>query len=70
MDVLVSISTMVTYIFSIVSIVISVWQGNTENPPKVLFDTLVMLITFVSFGKLLENKAKGQHPQPCQVCCL
>lgn len=59
MDVLVSISTMVTYIFSIVSIVISVWQGNTENPPKVLFDTLVMLITFVSFGKLLENKAKG-----------
>ncbi|CAL1217189.1 unnamed protein product [Candida parapsilosis] len=59
MDVLVSISTMVTYIFSIVSIVVSVWQGNTEKPPKVLFDTLVMLITFVSFGKLLENKAKG-----------
>ncbi|KAI5967916.1 CCC2 [Candida margitis] len=59
MDVLVAISTMVTYVFSIVSIVISVWRGNSENPPKVLFDTLVMLITFVSFGKLLENKAKG-----------
>ncbi|KAI5957752.1 CCC2 [Candida theae] len=59
MDVLVSISTMVTYIFSIVSIVVSVWRGNTEKPPKVLFDTLAMLVTFVSFGKLLENKAKG-----------
>ncbi|KAG5418545.1 CCC2 [Candida metapsilosis] len=59
MDVLVSISTLVTYIFSIVSIVISVWQGDKEAPPKVLFDTLAMLITFVSFGKLLENKAKG-----------
>ncbi|KAI5964102.1 CCC2 [Candida pseudojiufengensis] len=59
MDVLVCISTMVTYIFSLTSIIISVWNGRTENPPKVLFDTLVMLITFVSFGKLLENKAKG-----------
>ena len=30
-----------------------------NGPPPVLFDTLVMLISFVSFGKLLENKAKG-----------
>ncbi|KAI5956484.1 CCC2 [Candida jiufengensis] len=59
MDVLVCISTMVTYIFSLTSIILSVWNGRTENPPKVLFDTLVMLVCFVSFGKLLENKAKG-----------
>ncbi|CAK9441661.1 uncharacterized protein LODBEIA_P55290 [Lodderomyces beijingensis] len=59
MDVLVCISTMVTYIFSVTSLVVSVWYGRTEKPPKVLFDTLVMLLTFVSFGKLLENKAKG-----------
>ncbi|KAI3404163.2 CCC2 [Candida oxycetoniae] len=59
MDVLVCISTMVSYIFSVTSIIVSVWYGRTTRPPKVLFDTLVMLISFVSFGKLLENKAKG-----------
>ena len=59
MDVLVSISTLVSYIFSLASITLSVWLGRSEKPPKVLFDTLVMLISFVSFGKLLENKAKG-----------
>ncbi|CAI5759834.1 unnamed protein product [Candida verbasci] len=59
MDVLICISTMTTYIFSVLSIVSSVWYGKSEKPPKVLFDTLVMLIAFVSFGKLLENKAKG-----------
>ncbi|KAG7665854.1 CCC2 [[Candida] subhashii] len=59
MDVLVCISTSISYIFSITTIILSVWKGQTNKPPKVLFDTLVMLVGFVSFGKLLENKAKG-----------
>ena len=58
MDVLVCISTMCSYIFSLTTIIVSVWNGQ-NGPPPVLFDTLVMLISFVSFGKLLENKAKG-----------
>ena len=44
--------------FSLTTIIVSVWNGQ-NGPPPVLFDTLVMLISFVSFGKLLENKAKG-----------
>ncbi|KGU06177.1 heavy metal translocating P-type ATPase [Candida albicans L26] len=59
MDVLVCISTMCSYIFSLTTIIVSVWNGQKNGPPPVLFDTLVMLISFVSFGKLLENKAKG-----------
>lgn len=59
MDVLVCISSSITYCFSITSISLSVWSGESSKPPKVLFDTIVMLVCFVSFGKWIENKAKG-----------
>lgn len=59
MDVLVCISTSISYGFSVLSIFLSVWRGQTEQPPKVLFDTVCMLIAFISLGKWLENKAKG-----------
>lgn len=59
MDVLVCISTLISFIFSVFSIVMSVWSGQTNKPPKLLFDTTCMLFTFISFGKWLENKAKG-----------
>lgn len=59
MDVLVCISTLISFIFSIFAITLSVWRGQTEKPPKVLFDTSAMVIAFISFGKWLENKAKG-----------
>lgn len=59
MDVLVCISTLVAYSFSLVSIALSVWWGENEQPPKVLFETTAMLVCFVSFGKWIENRAKG-----------
>ncbi|KAK6457045.1 copper-transporting ATPase [Scheffersomyces xylosifermentans] len=59
MDVLVCISSSVSFIFSIVSLLYSVWYGQESGPPKLLLDTSCMLILFVSFGKWLENKAKG-----------
>lgn len=59
MDVLVSISTMVSFLFSVFALATSAWNGQVEKPPKVLFDTTCMLILFISFGKWLENKAKG-----------
>lgn len=58
MDVLICISCSITYCFSLISIALTVWLG-TDKPPKVLFDTIVMLVCFVSFGKWIENKAKG-----------
>ncbi|RKP29362.1 hypothetical protein METBISCDRAFT_18815, partial [Metschnikowia bicuspidata] len=59
MDILVCISSSITYCFSLISIALSVWSGETTGPPRVLFDTIVMLVAFVSFGKWIENKAKG-----------
>lgn len=59
MDVLVCMSTLMSYTFSVYSIILSVWTGQTEKPPKVLFETIAMLISFISFGKWMENKAKG-----------
>lgn len=59
MDVLVCISTLISFMFSVFSIIMSVWSGQTNKPPKLLFDTTCMLFTFISFGKWLENKAKG-----------
>lgn len=59
MDVLVAISTLISFTFSVVSMLISVWNGTTDKAPVVLFETSAMLITFISFGKWLENKAKG-----------
>lgn len=59
MDVLVCISTLISYAFSVYSIFLSVWTGQTDKPPKVLFETVVMLVSFVSFGKWIENMAKG-----------
>ncbi|CAK7895464.1 copper-transporting ATPase [[Candida] anglica] len=59
MDVLVCISTTISFTFSILSIILSVWSGQNVKPPKVLFDTSCMLISFIALGKWLENKAKG-----------
>lgn len=59
MDVLVCMSTLMAYGFSVYSIILSVWTGQTQKPPKVLFETTAMLISFISFGKWMENKAKG-----------
>ncbi|KAK6201310.1 copper-transporting ATPase [Scheffersomyces amazonensis] len=59
MDVLVCISSSVSFLFSVISIILSVWSGQQVSPPKLLFDTSTMLIMFISFGKWLENKAKG-----------
>lgn len=59
MDVLVAISTSISYLFSFTSILVSIIYGTESGSPAVLFDTLVMIISFVAFGKFLENKAKG-----------
>lgn len=59
MDVLVCVSSTITYTFSLISMALSVWAGKSDKPPKVCFDTIVMLFCFVSLGKWIENKAKG-----------
>jgi Cu+-exporting ATPase len=61
MDVLVALGTTSAFVFSIFSVLWSLFSANVSGiPPKVFFDTCTMLIFFVTFGRYLESKAKGQ----------
>lgn len=60
MDTLVCISTSCAYFFSIYSITHSIVHPDAHGLlPNVIFDTSVMLIAFITLGKLLETKAKS-----------
>lgn len=56
MDVLICISTSIVYVYSLFSIIHGIF---TNSYPNVLYDTSTMLFTFVSIGKWVESKAKG-----------
>lgn len=60
MDVLVSISTSCAYCFSVVSWLSYLVFINDGARAPTLWETSAMVILFVTFGKYLESKAKGQ----------
>ncbi|KAK4058582.1 Cu(2+)-transporting P-type ATPase [Microbotryomycetes sp. JL221] len=68
MDVLVVLGTSAAFCYSVVIMTISpfIQSNKSQNTtvqdfyPKVFFETCTMLITFVTFGRFLENVAKGQ----------
>ncbi|KAL7274004.1 Cu(2+)-transporting P-type ATPase [Rhizina undulata] len=59
MDVLVVLGTTSAFVFSIISMLISI-MCPPHSRPSTVFDTSTMLITFITLGRYLENKAKGQ----------
>ncbi|KAK9494015.1 E1-E2 ATPase-domain-containing protein [Lipomyces doorenjongii] len=59
MDVLVSLSTFTAYIFSCFSMLVSIATAS-EMPPHTVFETSAMIIAYITYGKYLENRAKGQ----------
>ncbi|CEP16348.1 hypothetical protein [Parasitella parasitica] len=59
MDVLVSVSTLAAFSFSILSM-LNALVTQAKRAPTVFFDTSTMLITFIVLGRYLENKAKGK----------
>lgn len=59
MDVLVVLGTSAAFFFSLVAMIISIIFP-PHNKPNTVFDTSTMLITFITLGRYLENKAKGQ----------
>ncbi|KAI8376093.1 uncharacterized protein BYT42DRAFT_573377 [Radiomyces spectabilis] len=59
MDLLVTISTLAAFSFSVLSMVRSVITASPHHP-SVFFDTSTMLISFIVLGRYLENIAKGQ----------
>ncbi|KAF9933895.1 hypothetical protein FBU30_004063 [Linnemannia zychae] len=58
MDVLVSLGTLSAFSFSTFSLLYSMFDP--KHQAAVFFDTSSMLITFVTFGRYLENMAKGE----------
>ncbi|KAI0144522.1 heavy metal translocatin [Xylariaceae sp. FL1272] len=59
MDVLVVLGTSAAFFFSIFAMAVSVLSP-PHSRPGTIFDTSTMLITFITFGRFLENRAKGQ----------
>ena len=59
MDVLVTMGTSAAFFFSVAAMIVSL-LSTTHDRPSTVFDTSTMLITFISLGRWLENRAKGQ----------
>ncbi|QSS52247.1 copper-transporting ATPase [Histoplasma capsulatum var. duboisii H88] len=59
MDVLVMLGTSAAFFFSILAMLVSVFF-KPHSRPMTVFETSTMLITFISLGRWLENRAKGQ----------
>ncbi|GAB1310187.1 Cu(2+)-transporting P-type ATPase [Madurella fahalii] len=59
MDVLVVLGTSCAFFFSVMAMLVSLlFPPHTR--PSTIFDTSTMLITFITLGRFLENRAKGQ----------
>ncbi|PGH11626.1 hypothetical protein AJ79_04766 [Helicocarpus griseus UAMH5409] len=59
MDVLVVLGTSAAFFFSILAMLVSI-LFKPHSRPKTVFETSTMLITFITLGRWLENRAKGQ----------
>ena len=59
MDVLVVLGTSTAFFFSCFAVVVAVLIP-PHSKPSTIFDTSTMLITFITLGRWLENRAKGQ----------
>ncbi|KAL2147201.1 hypothetical protein VTI28DRAFT_156 [Corynascus sepedonium] len=59
MDVLVVLGTSCAFFFSVMAMLVSIlFPPHTR--PSTIFDTSTMLISFITLGRFLENRAKGQ----------
>ncbi|KAL2018396.1 hypothetical protein VTK56DRAFT_874 [Thermocarpiscus australiensis] len=59
MDVLVVLGTSCAFFFSVMAMLVSILIP-PHSKPSTIFDTSTMLLTFITFGRFLENRAKGQ----------
>ncbi|KAM6497163.1 Cu-transporting P-type ATPase [Amanita muscaria] len=60
MDVLVMLGTTAAYFYSAFTLFFAMFNTDPNFRPFLFFETSTMLITFVSLGRYLENKAKGK----------
>ena len=59
MDVLVTIGTSAAFFYSVFTMLVAFFSGRHARP-STIFDTSTMLITFITLGRWLESRAKGQ----------
>ncbi|OKL60238.1 hypothetical protein UA08_04814 [Talaromyces atroroseus] len=59
MDVLVMLGTSAAFFFSVFTMLFAIFSGS-DSRPSTVFDTSTMLITFITLGRWLENRAKGE----------
>lgn len=59
MDVLVTLGTSAAFFFSVAAMTVSILFP-PHSRPSTVFETSTMLITFITLGRYLENRAKGQ----------
>ena len=59
MDVLVVLGTSAAFFFSVFAMIVAFFV-HPHGRPGTVFDTSTMLITFITLGRYLENRAKGQ----------
>ncbi|KAI4281075.1 MAG: hypothetical protein L6R38_003960 [Xanthoria sp. 2 TBL-2021] len=59
MDVLVVLGTSAAFFFSVGAMIVSILIP-PHSRPSTVFDTSTMLITFITLGRWLENRAKGE----------
>ncbi|OXV05716.1 hypothetical protein Egran_06516 [Elaphomyces granulatus] len=59
MDVLVMLGTSAAFFYSVFTMLVSIF-AEPHKRPSTVFDTSTMLITFITLGRWLENRAKGQ----------
>ncbi len=62
MDVLVVLGTSAAFFFSVAAMLVSILV-HPHTCPSTVFETSTMLITFITLGRYLENRAKGQTSQ-------
>ena len=59
MDVLVTLGTSAAFFFSVAAMVVSILIP-PHTRPQTVFETSTMLLSFITLGRYLENRAKGQ----------
>ena len=59
MDVLVTLGTSAAFFFSVAAMLVSIVVP-PHTRPKTVFETSTMLLSFITLGRYLENRAKGQ----------
>lgn len=60
MDVLIVIATTISYLYSVVILLIAI-LNRWQHSPRTVFETSPMLLVFVSLGRWLEHIAKVKH---------